>query len=123
MTTQKKVKSFVTEVIARMKGDTPKVVAEKNYRTADAAITAQIATLKADAVKKENAVEDAVEKLNAAKYPVDPITNTESYVQGIVNAQEAVNAAEKALKNTEETIKYFEDMKAENDADTSETAE
>jgi Ni,Fe-hydrogenase I large subunit len=117
MTTGKKVNSFISQVIARMKGDTPKATAEKNYRTADAALSSQIASLKADAVKKENAVEDAEEKLTAAKYPTDAITDTEAYIGNIVRAQEALTTAEKALEATNKSMEYFTKMKAENDGE------
>ena len=117
MTTGKKAKSFINQVIARMKGDTPRAVAEKNYRTADAAIASQIASLKADLVKKENSVEDAQEKLSAAKYPTDPITDTEMYISRIVSAQESLTTAEKALQATQKSLEYFEKMKQENDSD------
>lgn len=103
------------EVIARMKGDTPKAVAEKNYRTADAALTCQIAVLKGEQVKNENAVEDAEEALKVAQYPTEAISDTERYILGIQEAQEKVDAAKKKLGNTNHSIEYFTKMKNEND--------
>ena len=115
MTTTRKVTNFMREVMARMKGDTPKAVAEKNYRTADAALTCQIAVLKGKQVKDENAVEDAKEALKNAQYPTDPISDTEQYIENIQKKQVNVDSAQKTLNDTNHSIAYFSKMKEEND--------
>jgi hypothetical protein len=120
MNTSTKINSFVSEVIARLKGDSPKAVAEKNFRMADSAINSQIATLKAKTVKDENMLEDAKEALKNAKYPTDPIRDTEEYIRNIVTAQEAVDKAQKEADATIKSIKYFEEMAAANKAEISE---
>lgn len=114
MNTGTKINSFVSEVMARLKGDTPKATAIKNFRTADAALSSQIASLNAKTVKDENALEDAKEKLKNAQYPTEPITDTEAYINNIIAAQEAVDVAQKTLDATTKSIAYFESMASAN---------
>lgn len=113
-------KSFVKEVVARLKGDTTTVVAEKNYRKATAAIGGQIAALKAKLVEEEGRVEDAKEALDAAKYPTDLITDVSSYVKNIKAKQDAYDAAKESHQAVVETLEYYSKLLAGFEEETAE---
>lgn len=104
------VKSFVNEVMARLKGDDDKVVAERNYRKANSAIKGQISGLDAKKVDAEVALEEAQDKLAAAKYPTKLINDNSNYVRNIVERQEAVDSAKEALENINESLSYFQGL-------------
>lgn len=107
---KKTTKSFVREVLARIKGDNVTVIAEKNYRKAEAAINGQIAALKAKLVEEEGHVDDAQEALDNAKYPTEPIASADSYVKNIKEKQEKFDSAKEALENVNSSLKYYEDL-------------
>ena len=113
-------KSFVKEVLARFKGDTDKVVAEKNYRKASAGISGQIAALNAKLVEEEGRVEDAKEALEAVKYPTDLITDVSSYVKNIKDKQEAYDKAKGNLEGVQETLTSYKDLMAGFDQESAE---
>jgi hypothetical protein len=116
-----KTKSFVKEVLARMKGDTVAVTAEKNYRKATAGIGGQIAALKSKLVEEEGRVDDAKDALDNAKYPVDMIADTSSYVKKIKEKQDAYDKAKEDLEAVQHSITYYEELLASFDVE--ETAE
>lgn len=113
-----KTKSFVKEVLARMKGDSVTATAEKNYRKATAAINGQIASLQSKLIQEESRVEEAQEALDNAKYPSEAITSDENYVKGIKDKQEAFNTAKENLDNVTESLKYYQDLLKGFDAET-----
>jgi hypothetical protein len=105
-----KVKSYLREVGARLKGDEKQVIAEKNYRKATSAINGQIAALKAKEVNDEDAVENATDVLNSIKYPTTLIHTPQAYVRDVVSAQETLDAAKASLEATRASIKFNEDL-------------
>ena len=105
-----KVKSFIKEVTARLKGDENGVIAAKNERKSASALNSQIASLKSKLVDDETRVEEAEEALDNAKYPTAVIVDNKVYVQIIVRAQEALDKAVEELNATEDSIAYWENI-------------
>lgn len=103
-----KITNFVKEVTARLKGDENGVIAAKNERKATSALNGQLAALKAKQVDDENAVEEAKDKLAEAKYPTTLIQDNKQYLTNIKYAQEAFDYATETLKQTNDSISYFE---------------
>lgn len=108
-----KVSLFVKETISRLKGDDTSVIAIKNYRKAEAALKSQVANLEAAVVDQESTVENAEDALANAKFPVNLITDNTSYLRGIKNAQESLDAAKSVLSNTKDNITYFKTVLAD----------
>lgn len=106
----KKGQSFAKEVLARLKGDDAKAIAEKNARKAMSAVEGQLAALKAKEVDLENTLEDAQENLGNAKYPTEMITDNQYYIRNIQKAQELLNKAEEELADVKASIVYFTDL-------------
>jgi hypothetical protein len=110
-------KSFLKEVIARVKGDQAEVVAQKNYRKATSAINSQLATLKAKEVDDEAAVDQAKENLDNAKFPTTLISDNKYYVGDIKKQFDALEQAKETLTATRDSIKYFESLLVEFDVE------
>jgi hypothetical protein len=106
----KKGSIFAKEVLARLKGDDAKAIAEKNARKAMSAVEGQLAALKAKEVDLENTLEDAQENLANAKYPTDMITDNQNYIRNIKKAQEMLDNAEQDLKDVKDSINYFDNL-------------
>lgn len=106
----KKGTHFVAEVVARLKGDDAKAVAEKNARKAMSAVEGQLAALKAKEVDLENTVEDAQENLGNAKFPTVMIDNNQAYIRNIQKAQETFDQAEQELADVKRSIEYFNEL-------------
>lgn len=106
----KKGTHFVAEVVARLKGDDAKAVAEKNARKAMSAVEGQLAALKAKEVDLENTVEDAQENLGNAKFPTVMIDNNQAYIKNIQKAQETLDQAEQELADVKSSITYFNEL-------------
>jgi len=98
---------FVKEVLNRLKGDDKEALAAKISRKAISAIEGQLASLRAKEVDDENAVEEAQEAINNALYPTEMFTNNKSYCDSIVDKQEELYEAEDTLKQTKESIVFF----------------
>lgn len=93
-----KQKSFIRQTIAMFKGESDKALAEKNYRTARAAVAVQIAGLEAKLVNQEEKVALAEESVNKATYPTDRINDGEAYIRNIASAEEALELAKEELE-------------------------
>ena len=97
MTTGSKIKSFVKEFAAILKGDDSTALAEKALRQADSALKTQIASLKGDTITFEDAVTDAKEAQALARVNNGQnITNRGSYVQNLLEKKNAVTKSEEA---------------------------
>lgn len=107
------VKSFVTETLARLKGDNDKVIAERNYRKANSAVKGQLSSLESKKVDAEVSLEEAVEKLNSAKYPTSLIKDNSEYIRSIANRQDKVNEAKDNLEDINKSIEYFQNLYGE----------
>lgn len=109
-------KSYVKQIIARLKGDESQVVAEKNFRKAVSSVKQQIGALENKEVDLDTQLDEANEKLSDAKYPTSLITNTQSYTQGIATAQERVDNAQAELDTTKKSISFFKALLTEFEA-------
>lgn len=105
--TLKKGDLFIKEVMSRISGDDKAALAAKISRKAISAIEGQLASLKAKEVDDENAVEEAQEELNNALYPKEMFSNNKSYCEAIVYRQELLEEAEENLKQTKDSIQFF----------------
>ena len=106
-----KVSLFITEVTARLTGDDSTVFAVKNARKAESAINSQLAAQKAAEVDAEDRVEEAKEALAAAQFPTELITSSKDYINGILRAEERLQASQVALEELQDSIKYLETLK------------
>src|SRR6185369_5250531 len=94
-----KVKSFVKQFVATVKGDDAEAKAQKTLRQADSALQSQIASLTGDTITLEDAVTAAKERQDLARVNNGTaISSRESYVRGLLNAKNDVTSAEEALK-------------------------
>lgn len=108
-----KMKSFVKQFAAFVKGDDVQVQAEKTFRQADSALKVQISALEGDTVNLEDKVETAKEDQQTARINNGkPITNRDSYVENLLYAKNNVTTAEKALKTHLEKIEFLKSEKA-----------
>jgi hypothetical protein len=105
-----KFSKFVQSTIALLTGDTDTALALKNERLASAAIKGQLSALEGELVKNEVAVENAEDALKKSIYPTSLISNQESYVDGVLSAQEKLDEAVEKLDSTKKTIEYLNSL-------------
>ena len=115
-----KIKSYVKQVLAFAKGDNAEVIAQQNYRFAQASFKGQLAALEGQKVKDEIAVEQAKDALAKTIHPTTTISHSESFINRIVDAQRDVDLAEESLARTEESIEYFKALAAAEEAEVDE---
>lgn len=104
-----KVKSFVKQFVASIKGDDAEVQAQKAFRQADSALQTQIASLRGDLIRLEDNVTEAKEaqenaRINGGKL----ITDRNGYVENLLHSKNNLTLAEEALKDHKEKIKFLE---------------
>ena len=105
-----KAKSFIKEFVAAIKGDDAKAQAAKVWRQAESGLTVQIAALKGDLIRKEDAVTDAQENLDSARINGGkPIIDRDAYVAELILAKERLVGAEKQLEAHQKTIAFLEE--------------
>ena len=110
MSSVKKGKLFMKEVIARLKGDDAEVKASKIARKAMVSVESQIAALRSREVDVESKVEDCVEELHNAKFPIELIRDNQSYIKGISDAQAKLDSSAEELEDVRESIVYFQEL-------------
>jgi hypothetical protein len=110
MVSKEIVLSYVDQVLARIRGDKDEETAQRNYRIANSAVKGQIASLEAEKVNAEIALEKAQDALGNAKYPTDLITDTTKFIKDIVVCQYAVDEAEQVLSTVVESAQYFTEL-------------
>lgn len=104
------IKSFVKSFVALIQGDDATVKAEKVYRQVSSALSTQIATLTGDLIGKEDAVADAKEALANARINKGELVNDRNaYVRDLLNAKNAVTAAEEALEAHNTKLAFLKD--------------
>lgn len=108
-----KVKSYVKQALAFITGDTNQVVAEQNFRSADAAVNGQVYAQKAKLVQAEQKLEAAQKALDEAKYPTTSIKDTDRYVNNLVSANNSVELAQEEVDGVKKAIAFFEGLTAE----------
>jgi hypothetical protein len=105
-----KAKSFIKSFVAAIKGDNAEAQAAKVWRQAESGLTMQIAVLKSDLIRKEDAVTDAQEALDSARINGGKfITDRDNYVAGLIQAKERLIQAEKQLEAHQKTIAFLEE--------------
>jgi hypothetical protein len=111
-----KIKSFIDQFVALVKGDEAVVTAAKVFRQAESAFKAQIAALGGSLIRKEDTVETAKERLTKALLNngrILTITEQDSeYCANLVSAKEALKQAERELAAHKETIAFLEEQYA-----------
>jgi hypothetical protein len=105
-----KAKSFIKEFVAAIKGDDAEMQAAKVWRQAESGLTMQIAALKGDLIRKEDAVTDAQEGLDSARINGGKqIVDRDVYVSNLISAKERLVQAEKQLEAHQKTIAFLEE--------------
>lgn len=113
-----KVKSFIKQFAAILKGDTAEVVAQKTYRQASSGLKTQIAKLQGDTLTYEDRLEAAKEAAaNALLNNGKEITDREEYVKNLITTDNNLNDAEEALADHLRLIQFLEGKLAELDAE------
>lgn len=101
--------SFMKQIVATIQGDDAKVIAEKIFRSADAAFKTQVASLKGDTITLEDNLLTAQENLASARINHGAkIENRNDYINKLVIAQNTVLLAETELKDHEDKIAFLE---------------
>ena len=102
--------SFVKQFIALVKGDEAEVRALKIWRQCESAFKVQIAALKGDLIRKEDAVTDAQEALDSARINGGKsISDRDAYVGNLIASKERLTTAEKQLEAHQKTIAFLEE--------------
>ena len=103
-----KMKSFVKEVVAIIKGDDAEATGQKILRQADSAMQTHLATFKGDIISLEDKVEEATENLKLARVNNGIlIVDRNQYVRNLFNARNALVDAEDALEIHKEKIEFL----------------
>lgn len=104
-----KMKSFVKEVVAIIKGDDAEVTGQKILRQADSALKTQIASLTGDTIALEDKVEDAKEGLRLAKVNNGVlIADRNQYIKNLLNTKNALIDAEDALESHLDKLNFLD---------------
>ena len=113
MTTSTKVKSFVKEFVAKVKGEDAEALGQKVLRHADSALKRQISSLDGDTITLEDNLEVAKENQKLALINNGQnLTDRDLYVRNLLKAKNNVTDAEEALKLHEETIAFLKSQLA-----------
>jgi len=112
MKTTKKMKLFVQQFVAVVKGDDATALGIKTLREADATLTAQIAVLTGKNVQLENAIELAEEALNNAMVNNGKSIGSDGnkYINTLFSLQNTVTDAKDALEVNQERIKFLQEV-------------
>jgi hypothetical protein len=112
MKTSKKMKLFVQQFVAVVKGDDATALSIKTLREADATLTAQIAVLTGKNVSLENDIQFAEEDLNKAmvNYGKYIGNNGQNYVDTLLHCQNKINKAKDELEINHERIIFLKDI-------------
>lgn len=103
-----KVASYIKETLARLSGNTDKVIAERNYRFSTSALELKISEEKHKLNKLQREVEKAKEALETAKYPTYELSNEDSYLSSLRNAQNSLTQAEDNVSQNQENTKFLQ---------------
>lgn len=105
-----KVKSFVKQFVAVVKGDDAEARGQKVLRQADSALQSQIASLTGDTITLEDRLSSAKEAQDLARVNGgSTISSRESYVRNLLDAKNNVTLAEEALKAHKEKIAFLKE--------------
>ena len=112
MKTTKKMKLFVQQFVAVVKGDDATALGIKTLREADATLTAQIAVLTGKNVQFENAIELAEESLNKAMVNGGKSIGSQgdSYITMLFSLKNELTDAKESLEINHERIKFLQEV-------------
>jgi hypothetical protein len=112
MKTSKKMKLFVQQFVAVVKGDDATALGIKTLREADATLTAQIAVLTGRNVQFENAIELAEEALNNAMVNGGKSIGGQgdSYITMLFSLKNELTDAKESLEINHERIKFLQEV-------------
>jgi len=114
MKTTTKIKSFVKEFTAVIKGDDVEILAQKVFRQADAALSTHIAILTGELIAKEDILEQAKESIALARVNNGrAITNNNNYVEELITAQNKLVEAEESLDAHKAKLEFLKTQLAE----------
>ena len=102
-----KSSNFITEVVARLKGDDAGVIAALNERKAKAAFKQQLSALESKLVDDEINVADRKDDYNTALYPTAKIADTKGYLENLRRQKEKLEDAEEVHNDTVSSIEFF----------------
>jgi hypothetical protein len=106
-----KVKSFIKQTVAIIKGDDAAALAEKNYRLANSAFKTELAKLEGDTVDLEQSLQDAKEALATRRLNGGVlITDRVLYLTNLLNAKNAVTIAEEKLTLHQAKVEFFKEQ-------------
>jgi predicted RNase H-like nuclease (RuvC/YqgF family) len=106
-----KLESFINQFVALLQGDDNKVLAEKNWRSANSAISMHINNLEGQTIDLEDKRDHAKENYkNASVNFGKKIEDRTQYVQNLLNARHEINEAEENLKFHLENIDLLKEM-------------
>jgi len=106
-----KMKSFVKEVVAILKGDDAEATGQKILRQADSAFKAQIASLNGDTIALEDAVENSKEQVNLCRVNKgNLITDRNDYIRNLCSAKNRLTEAQEALDVHNEKLAFLNEQ-------------
>ncbi len=106
-----KMKTFVKQFVAIVKGDDAEAQAQKALRQADSALKTQVSSLKGDTIDLEEKVNDAKEaQANALVNNGEVISDRNGYVRKLLAAKNNVTEAEETLKTHKLKIAFLEEQ-------------
>lgn len=116
MNTADKMKNAVRLIVALIKGDDAEAKALKNLAKFDSYLKAEIALKNAHRLDLEQNVTDAKEKaaLALVNKGEDNFTR-ESYINGLIKAEDAIAIAKEALQDHDDVVKLLKRKLAELD--------
>lgn len=117
-----KVKSFLRQFEAFVKGDDSKAKAEKVLRGAYSALQTHIHSLTGDTLGKEDEIDAAKEELQKARLNYgELISNRNTYVENLLKAENRLTAANQAMElhNAKISVlkKHLQQLDEEEDAE------
>lgn len=106
-----KLESFINQFAALLQGDDNKVLAEKNWRSANSGISMHINNLEGQTIDLEDKLEQAQENYKSASVNHGKkIENRDLYVQNLINARYAIDEAHENLSNHRQNIELLKEM-------------
>lgn len=112
MTTE--IKLFVKECIEHLKGNDSEAIALQIQRKAIGAFKTHIPSLESELMELEEKVEDAELSLKVARMndgqPINEASGRAKYIQGLINAKEALDDAKQKVEDTKLTIAFLKEQ-------------
>lgn len=108
MNTEKKIGSFVKQVVATLKGDDAEATGQKILRQADSALKTQTSSLAGDTISLEDKLQDTKDALESAIINKGQlITDRNAYVDNLLRKYNAITDAEETLEAHNEKLGFL----------------